>query len=344
VTARSAVLPLAAFGLAAAVIVVGIKLLLRVPGVPYNVSSLFLDNASVPALGFFAVAVLWIGAGAAVVVFVVTNSRRPYVVLPLALVLVALVSKALVSRGATYESLDDILGSNNMFGLVTAQRIWGEWWRSAFLRIGIDTVEFMERRVRYCALYSIPLLAIAAGSFWRAPQRRHTMSRAVLLSTGAVAALWLWLSSAIVVTMAATDNLTELIAAPGPFAIPGEFYVLALLALMAANVELLVRAVRSVTRWSWAVVGSGAGVALSWLLLNAGLEQHVHKYSIVFSATEFLLGPDRQHALSRAVLFGRWAVVYVAAVVAIAIGVWLGEVLIERVRTTSRRSAAPEAS
>jgi len=345
VTARSLVLPLAAFGLAAAVIVAGIKLLLHVPGIPYNVSSLFLDHASLPAVTFFAVAVLWIGAGAALVAFAVANSRRPYVVLPAALVLVSLVSKALVSRGATYESLDDILGSNNVFGIVTAQQIWGEWWRSAFVRLGIDTVDFIERRVRYCALYSIPLLAIASGLFWRALQKRHApMSRTALLSTGVVAALSLWLSSVVVVTMAATDNLTELIAAPGPLGIPGEFYLFAVLVLTAANVELILRVVSSATRWSWAVGGSGVSVAASWLLLNAGLEQHIHKYSLVFSATQFLLGPDRQHALSMAALFGRWAVAYVAIVVVIALGSRIAEALIDGVRTTSRRSAAPEAS
>ena len=317
-TARSPVLPLAAFGLAAAVIVLGIKLLLHVPGLPYNVSSLFLDNASLPAVTFFAVAVLWIGAGAALVAFAVANSRRPYVVLPVALVLVSLVSKALVSRGATYESLDDILGSN---------------------------MGFIERRLRYCALYSIPLIAIASCLFWRALQKRHApMSRVALVSTAAAAALLLGLSNVVVVTMAATDNLTELIAAPGPLAIPGQFYLFAVLLLAAATVELILRAVRPPTQWLWAVGGSAVSVAASWLLLNAGLEQHIQKYSLVFSATQFLLGPDRQHALSRPALFGRWAVAYFAMVVVIAVGAWTAEALIDGVRITSRRSAAPEAS
>ena len=83
----------------------------------------------------------------ALAAFVIARSRKPYLALPIALLLVALVSKLLVSRAVTYESLDDILGSNNVFGLVTQQAIWGNWWRTEFLRLGVDAVDFVERRV-----------------------------------------------------------------------------------------------------------------------------------------------------------------------------------------------------
>ena len=46
---------------AVAAIVLGLKALLRLPGVPYNVSELFLDGGSAWRLALFAVAVLWIG-------------------------------------------------------------------------------------------------------------------------------------------------------------------------------------------------------------------------------------------------------------------------------------------
>src|SRR5436309_3178338 len=83
VTKTSFVPPLAVLALALAAIVTGIKILLQVPGIPYNVSELFLNHGSVPALGFFALGLLWIGGGAMIVALVVTSSRRSYLLLPI---------------------------------------------------------------------------------------------------------------------------------------------------------------------------------------------------------------------------------------------------------------------
>ena len=237
-------------------IAAAMKILLRVPGVPYNVSSLFLDDASVVAVSFFALALLWIGAGAVLVALAVTHSRRPYLVLPVVVLVVSLVSKMLVSHGVTYESLDDILGSNNLFDLVTRQNIWGEWWRAGFLRIGVDAVDFVERRGRYCALYSIPLLAIACALLPRTTTKAsRSVSSAAIVATIVIGAVWLWLCGSIVLKWAATDNLTELIAAP--------LYLFAVAIVTAFNVELVLRARRSVVsshacvlcsvaaRWCW---------------------------------------------------------------------------------------------
>jgi hypothetical protein len=331
--------PLVVLAVTVVAFVAAIKFVLRLPGIPYNVSELFLDGASVMSLSFFALALLWIGAGGMIVALLVANSRRPYVVLPIALIVVSLVSKMLISRGVTYESLDDILGTNNVFDLVTRHDIWGEWWRSAFLRLGVDAVDFVERRVRYCALYSAPLLAIACALFPRATTTlSRSMSRAAILATIAIGAVWLWLCGTIVLTWAATDNLTELIAAP--------LFLFAVVIVTAFNVEVVLRAHRSVISGLLTVATSGASLVATWFLLNAGLEQHVHKYSFVFSGTQFLLGPDRQHGLSAAMLFARWAVVYAGAVGVIVVGAWIAETIVFSVRATwerSRRSVAPEA-
>src|SRR5206468_1913023 len=119
---------------------------------------------------------------------------RPFLALPIALIAISLVSKMLISRGVTYESLDDILGTNNLFGLVTRQNVWGEWWKGAFLRAGPDVVDFLERRVRYCALYSIPLLTVAFSLMPQAnfKRRRAASDLTVWALTIAVAVLWLW--------------------------------------------------------------------------------------------------------------------------------------------------------
>jgi hypothetical protein len=338
--------PLAAIVAAVVAIVTAIKILLRLPAVPYNVATLFLDDGSVIALSFFALTILWIGAGAMVTALALARSRRPYLVLPIAIIVVSLVSKMLVSRGVTYESLDDVLGSNNLFGLVTSQNVWGQWWRDAFFRVGPDAVDFLERRVRYCALYSIPLVAIVLGllpsAIRRGPQGR--IGRGSWVATVAVAILWIWTSGAIVLAWAATDNLTELIAEHGPLGIPGPLFLVGVVAVVASNMGLLLSCDRSVVRWLLAIAASAGGLVLSWYLLNAGLEQHLSKYSFVFSGTQFLLGPDRQHQLTTIALFSRWSVVYVGAVSAMALGAWIADSVAAAVGATSRGSTAPEVS
>jgi hypothetical protein len=328
------------------VIVLALRAVLHLPGVPYNVSELFLDQASIKALVFFALTLLWIGGGAMMTVRILTHVRRPYRWLPIVIVGVSLVSKMLISRGVTYESLDDILGTNNMFGLVTEHGVWGSWWRGLFLRLGPDVVDFVERRVRYCALYSIPLVVIAFGlvPHLNSSDLRRRATRGAWAVTVCVAALWLCASGVIVLTWAATDNLTELIADHGPFGIPGPVFLVGVLAILAVNVALALAARSSPARWLLVIVTSAVGVVLTWTLLNAGLEQHVNKYSFIFSGVQFLLGPDRQHHLTTTALFVRWAVVYVGAVTVVAAGAWIvGNVTRER-PTTLPASTAPEAS
>jgi len=326
----------AALLLVVAAIVTTIKVVLSLPGIPYNVSELFLDNASWLALVFFALGLVWIGAGAMLVASVVRASRRPYVVLPIALVIATLISKMLISRGATYESLDDILGTNNVFGLVTQQGIWGTWWKHAFTAVGVDVVDFIERRVRYCALYSIPLVTIVFALLPLAAHRPRRPHGALTWGlTAIVAMLWLGISGSIVLTYAATDNLTELIANP--------LYLLGVLVAMAANAALLLRSQRSVSRILVTLGASAAAIPISWWLLNAGFAQHVEKYSMVFSGTQFLLGPDRQHALVARTLFVRWALVYVSGVLLIWFGAWLAGNVSDGL-AISRRSTVPGGS
>jgi VanZ family protein len=338
--------PLSVLALALGLIVMAIKVVLRLPGIPYNVSELFLDQASLGAVIFFALTILWIGGGSIITARILTSVRRPYLYLPIVVVGVSLVSKMLISRGVTYESLDDILGSNNIFGLVTEHVIWGNWWRGLFLHVGVDVVDFVERRVRYCALYSIPLIVIAFGLLPHVSKNglRRRAAGVTWAATAFVAALWLWASGAIVLTGAATDNLTELIADHGPLGIPGPVFLLGVLAVLAANVALVLAARLSPARWLLAMLASAIGVALTWTLLNAGLEQHVNKYSFVFSGVQFLLGPDRQHQLTTTALFARWATVYIGAVTVIAVGAWIVDNVAAAVPATLRESAAPEAS
>jgi len=46
----------------------------------------------------------------------------------------------------------------------------------------------------------------------------------------------------------------------------------------------------------------------------------VNKYDLVFSGAQFLLGPDRRHALTEAELFARWSIVQLGGVMVAAVG------------------------
>ena len=328
--------------------VIAIKTVLRAPGIPYNARELFLDDASATALVFFALALLWIGAGARLIAHVLRRTRRTHLFLPPALIVVSLVSKMLLSRSVTYESVDDIIGSNNLFGLITQQGAWGETWKQVASTVGPNAVDFLERRVRYTALYSVLLLAIAlslSSTLRPAPESgRKTPAERVLLIL--CVAGWFWLARMLVVTWAATDNLTELVARRSVLGIPGEWFLVAIPAVLGVSVAQLIRAASDPKWWPAAIATAIAALPIGWALLMAGLEPRVEKYGHVFSGAQFLLGADRGTFLSDAQLLVRWAAVQSSAVVVTFAGAWIVDAVLvaRRGRLTVRPRAGGAAS
>ena len=320
-----------------ATIFVAIKLVLRLPGVPYNVEELFLDNASAPALVIFSLALLWVGCGAMMLAHWLAQSRYPYFVLPLGAFILAMVSRTLLKYSVTYESLNDILGSSTLFQKITVDKIWGEFWSQAVSAINLPSlVEFFERRIRYTALYSLLAVTLTLVLVPIVVAREHRKANLFsMLALAASAVICLWLSKLVVIDGANTDNLVELIADRSLFGLNGEVFLYAIAVLMAANVALLLCARDSRLGWIGALVGSIVAVPAGWWLLNAGLEQQVHKYGQVFSGAQFLLGPDRRHALSEHVLLLRWAAVQTGSVGVMFIGAWIGNrfVVVKRHRS-----------
>ncbi len=256
----------------------------------------------------------------------------------------SLVSKMLLSRSVTYESLDDIIGSNNLFGLVTQQGVWGETWKQIVSAIGPNAIDVLERRVRYTALYSVPLLAIAfaLASMPRptpASARRTPLDRALIVLC---AAGWLWLARTLIVTWAATDNLTELVARRSWLGISGEWFLVAIPALVGVSVARLIRAASDPKGWPAAIATAIVALPIGWALLTAGLEPRVEKYGHVFSGAQFLLGPDRGTLLSDAQLFVRWAVVQSGAVGVTFVGAWIADaaMLVAKGRASYRPAAS----
>ena len=291
--------------------------IVRLPGMPYNVKELLLADGNFFACFVFACATLWWGAGSVVLAEHVRRSRFPVMTIPLWAIAVSVISFWLMMLAVTNESINDIAGVNNLYYFVTRYEIWGAAGKSLFEALpGPAVVEFFERPVRYAALLGplFTFLALAHLARTHGPDDRHRI-RWMLLA----AIPWLWLCKGIAFDSSSTDNLNELIAAPGALGIGGGGYLYGALALLAASSTLAAN-LRPNRAGLAALTGIMLSLPLGWWLVNHGLEANVHKYGMTFSGLQFLLGPDRSQELSAAALFGRWSVVYLGAVVVFASG------------------------
>jgi VanZ family protein len=307
-------------------IVVALKILLSMPAVPYNVKELFRGDGNILALALFALALLWIGLGSVWLGRSLLRSAYPALLFPPMTVLVGLISLALLWSGVTSESVSDIAGASNRFWFVTNRNVWGDFWRDLFLYLDAPgAIGFLETCVRYWALYT-PLsvcLGLLVYAFGQKTDNRHGWLTWSALA-GSVCLL-LWLCKAIAFDWSSTDNLNELIARDGEWGWGGGGYLYGLLFLICLNAMLLANISGSgLRRIATPLLFSVAAIPLGWWLLNHGLEQNVEKYDRVFSGVQFLLGPDRSHALSQNVLFLRWSLVQILGTLVIGTGLRVG--------------------
>lgn len=318
--------PAAAVMAAVTTAVVTIGLVLRLRSIPYNVAELFVDGGSPGARAYFALMLIWIGAGAVAASHAIAWSRYPYLLFLAAAVLVSLISKLFLDLSVTYESMSDILGSTDLFVQVTQQNYWGDVGRRIFVALSApDLVDFLERRVRYVALYSPPVMCMAMALLPLAhrTQRRKTPRLVDLVLVGTVMLGWFWLCHHIVLPWGSTDNLQELVAPSGGFRYGGAPYLYALVALMAINVAVIVGSIERIGWLPVAMVFSIVAVPAGWALLGLGLERQVEKYGLTYSAAQFLLGSGRRGGLSDEALAARWAVVQIGIVSVAAFGAWV---------------------
>jgi hypothetical protein len=129
---------------------------------------------------------------------------------------------------------------------------------------------------------------------------------------------WHW-----VVVWNATDNIDELVVdgLQGPFSLSALVFLLALEAQVVQHLWSRKSLKRILAGLCLVAVGVGPG----WLLFRSGLVGDLHKYDLVYSGPQFLLGPDRRSLLSPDQLFLRWTVLNVAVVL---LGVWAMGVVI----------------
>jgi hypothetical protein len=307
--------------LTTAAIAISIAVVLRLPGIPYNVAELFRADGSLPVLLVFALALLWSGAGPALIsAWVHATPHRDWQ-LPVLTFFVGIVSLALLWLSVTRESIDDIAGSNNLYWYVTNKNLWGAWARQVFLAIGSPSlIGFFERCVRYAALYG-PLATFPAIMFlmldaWH--DRNLSARRAAVWLTASF--LWLWFCKGVAFDWSSTDNLNELIARGGFFGLGGGGYLYLLIALISANIVFLACMPMQPGTFAGGAATTLLFLPCGWWLLRHGLEPQVHKYGSVFSGVQFLLGPDRKQFLSEQALFTRWSLVQLGGVLIASAG------------------------
>ncbi|MFM9915515.1 MAG: VanZ family protein [Rhizobacter sp.] len=282
------------------VLTLGLRLMLELPGVPYNVLELFAAR-SVLNIGLFSIALLWLGAGPWCIARWAGVKARTLPWLPTVLPLAALFSLLLLRMSVTQESLDDITGSTDLYRRVTMENYWGEAWRATMARLPATIVDALERGVRFTALYSVLLAPLTMACI--CTDRTWSMRR-MLPALGLLALFW-WLAAWLVIEGAGTDNLTELIARNG------SIWLAALTALFALHASLTSQPL-SARRGVTLVLITLVMLPLSWWLSRQGLEQTILKYDSVWSAQQFLLGHNRTDRLSDGRLFMRWSGLYLA--------------------------------
>ncbi|MDO9598632.1 MAG: VanZ family protein [Azoarcus sp.] len=320
--------------------VAGISWLIRQPGVPYNLRELFIADGHPLAIAAFILAIIWIGAGSWIAVSIAQRFKYVWCALPLTLILCSGVSLLLLLVSVTDESIMDIAGSNNLYWFVTNRQTWGMWWAHIFTTyLTHDVVAPFERTVRYIALY-LPAAAFLAIALMSQRDTWGKVRATALIKAGLALIPLLWLCKGIAFDWSSTDNLNELIAPTGAFGMGGGAYLYLLMALIAANMAVVGRT-HSVRSIATALLVTLPCLPLSWVLLTHGLSPAVEKYGLLFSGTQFLLGPDRGTPLAESTLQLRWAAVYVALQVSGSLGIMIARGF---VTTTTRKNLCMQAT
>jgi hypothetical protein len=307
------------------------------PGAPYNVRELLRPGLGLATVVLLATALGLIGLFGTLAERWVSG-RPPAAALwrwPTLLLGVALTGAALVMLAVPEEAVWDVVGSP-VLGWPGPLELW----------------------LRLAVLAGLVAWLLFGGQLaWRAPGGRGARWVAWALIACAVLPLGYW----VVVSEAATDNLTELMADDASplaaAALAGAVWwagcvggALAWLVLGSRGSVVrgaeppgkLPRAGRGESRadaagppahaaagrWGWGlrlaatVLVLAAGVLVGYALVQAGTEAMLVKYGRAFSALQFLLGTDRAHPPGPAALLARFALVWSALLVYAAWSAW----------------------
>ncbi len=171
---------------------------------------------------------------------------------------------------------------------------------------------------RFAALFGILSLALVGSAIFVF----------VLCKKKDVPVLWYWIASVallapichfIVVKKAATDNLTELMAAGG--SVVSSFLLFSYCVMVSLAGSLLSIQLAKVTRYQRmiGIIYIIISYPFAYLVIAQGTEKVVSKYGQTFSALQFLLSIDRTNLVQGFELFVRYAVFHTAAILAVAL-------------------------
>ncbi len=278
---------------------------LRLPGIPYNVRDIFGGGASLPAcillMSSLACAGFVARGGAALL-----HRAAGWLIAPFALAAGCLLLFVLMSRAISSETMMD-------FGV--AYDVTG---RTALLGSVSAKLPALEEALRFAALI-YPILAATAlvRAFAVTPQGSHRAFHAADFVRASVMVCFILLAGLITLVWPSSDNITELVARLSSDGRPGAVLLLGLCFAVAVGGNSLA----SMNNQTWArqCVTTGLACGVSWLLIRFGLTSQLTKYGSTFRGIDFLLGPDRQHFLSEPTLFLRWCFVYLTGVALLAL-------------------------
>jgi hypothetical protein len=320
--------------LALSIFVLGwvVTTVIHLPGVPYNVTEMFGGDPSWATLVRFALSLLSIGMGAHFAAYFASLCPTRALTLPLWCILAVLLTLGIAQRAITSETFDDFTGSPDLYREIVAEHSWGESAARIVAQTNAGLFQHVERMVRFTALIAPLLLwlAIFDATFSRVrlSSRLRTLGAHVLL-----AAPWLALFKYVAFDVPSTDNLVELIEPGGGVFLYALLILIALAAASLASMSKFGSVGKSVT-----ILFFVLAIPIGWEFLKLGLVSRLDKYGVTFSGVDFLLGPDRQHKLSGAVLFSRWAGLQIVATLGLA---WSMVIAAQFLPSLGRKAAKP---
>jgi len=261
------------------------------PFMPYNVRELLRHDAPWLSALLLALACYWLA------VWPVWLARRRVSGLgrlaqvPLGLLVYGGIAFLLLDAAVPDESLFDLAGSPVLD--------WpGQW----------------ELGLRWVALLAVPGASIYLAAQTVRRRRGRRLGAGHFWAAVPVLALAYWG----IVAQAATDNLTELMAAPRPLAFVALCAWLYVLFLAAAWLASPLPAAQRTRQ----LAGVLASLPLAALFLHLGLAGEIDKYGQQFSALQFLLSADRQHYAAQPVVWLRYSALHVLVIAALASLQW----------------------
>lgn len=275
-------------------ITLGLWLVSQLPMVPYNVRELFDTRFPIVSFALFAGFLLWTLAVPAWLGSKVVDWRSTHLVVALPVLLAhAIVAWILLRLSVPLESMHDIVGSP----------VLGWPWEWELLG-------------RFIALYLTIIMGVLAGLLaGLSVYGKHTSQ--AIATWLILAVLLLPLLHWIIVTQAATDNLTELMDGGGHLLASLGLLLFIIIIAAAGSLAALINPKQRRSRNQRAIGMILLSPLLAYTCLTLGTEAHVVKYGQTFSALQFLFSPDREHYANTGTLITIYGLLHIIAVAAI---------------------------